>query len=536
MRKVKAMKKTGRRERLWIVFILGFLLSLFGLAPRGPIEEREVYFSTPILQPPVKKFEVPTPEPRETLSPWSRPFLFQLADTDKISGLQREAKLRARYDEIRASLGPNRVPEVAVADHQQVAVVTIDGKPFATVLPQDCPEYFGRLDPAGQHQLEIEVAYSWAQVLADDLTIRSGKLHPVYLKFYNWVAAVTFFLVGLLHLFVSWISRRFVQTPLWSIKALIWVAWGSFITYFHPSLDEFSTIISRGALRPLFLFIVCGVSAMLAHHFAIAALHRYLAALAAFDSDEKLTQRTAQRRKTIEQAITFVSALLWTFLALCGYLYLLGVDLTAFFAGAGLIGVAIGVMARDIFLDFFSGLNILTEDQFGVGDWIDNDKDTGEVVRFTLRSTKIRRVDGSLATIPNSELRSVKNHSNQWSQVDYRVAVSYRCDVDRALACLSEEIERLYQDMPEKILESARILGLEELSVDGVTIRALIKTSPLNQWSVRRELNRRIKNRFDQEGLEFATRRLSVHMRPSNERDAFLAPNAQAPSATEPPE
>lgn len=523
------MKRIGPKARTWIFFALGFLVSLFGLAPRALVDKQEVYFETPTLRPPEVKFDVPTPQPRDSFTPWSRPFLFELADTDKLKGLQREAKLRDRYEEIRADITPDRVPVVAVDDRQHMALVTIDGKPFATVLPQDCPEYFVRLDAASQHQLEIEVAYSWAQVLADDLTIRSGKLHPIYLQFYNWVAAVTFFATGLLHLFVSWIGRRFMQTPLWSIKGLLWLTWASLVTYFHPSLDEFSTILTRGALRPLFLFIVCGVSTTLAHHLSRAMLHRYLAALASFDSDEKLTQRTAQRRKTIEQAAVFLSAMLWTFLALCGYLYLLGVDLTAFFAGAGLVGVAIGVMARDIFLDFFSGINILAEDQFGVGDWIDNDKDTGEVVRFTLRSTKIRRVDGSLATIPNSELRSVKNHSNQWSQVDYRVSISYRANVDQALTCLAEEIEALHQEEPGRILETTRILGLEDLSIDGVTIRALIKTTPLSQWPVRRALNRRVKIRFDREGIDFATRRLSLQMRSPEEREAFLlTPSAES--------
>ena len=513
----------GRSARAWSFFILGFVLSLFFLAPSGDLEEREVYFTTPTLKPEESKFDVPEPHARDILNPWARPFLFELADTDKLKGVQREARLQQRYDDIRSSLTADRIPVVAVDDRENLALVTIDGKPFATVLPQDCPEYFSRLDAAGQHQLEIEVAYSWAQVLATDLTIRSGKLHPIYLRFYTWVAAFTFFICGMVHLTISWVSRRFLQTPLWSLKALLWVSWGSFVTYFHPSLDEVAGILARGALRPLYLFIICGVSVTLAHHLTGVMLHRYFKALASFDSTTVLTQRTVQRRVTIEQAALFLSAMLWAFIALSGYLYLLGVDLSAFFAGAGLIGVAIGVMARDIFLDFFSGINILAEDQFGVGDWIDNDKDSGEVVRFSLRSTKIRRVDGSLATIPNSELRSVKNHSNEWSQVDYRIAISYRSDVDQALTVLEEEITGLQADRPGHLVGAGRILGLEELSIDGVTIRALIKTAPLLQWEVRRLLNHRVKRRFDQEGIDFATRRLSVVIRPNSEREAFLA-------------
>ena len=530
------MKRVSPTARLWTVFIFGFLFSLIVLAPRSVVEG-DVYFNSPTITAPNARFDIPLPEPRLSIKPWERPFLFELADTDKIKGSVRESKLVARYDDIRSGITSDRIPKVGVEDGHGLALVTIDGKPFATVLPQDCPEYFARLDSAGQHQLEVEVAYAWAQVILEDLTIRSGKLHPIYLQFYNWLAAVTFFFTGLLHLLVSWVSRRFMQTPLWSIKALVWVAWGTLISYFHPGLDELSSVLTRGALRPLFLFVVCGVSVTLAHHLTRAMLHRYFVALAAFDTSDRISQRSVQRRLTMEQAVVFLSAMLWLFVALCGYLYLLGVDLTAFFAGAGLIGVAIGVMARDIFLDFFSGVNVLAEDQFGVGDWIDNDKDAGEVVRFTLRSTKIRRIDGSLATIPNSELRSVKNHSNQWSQVDYRISISYRANVDQALAFLAEEIEALNGDFPGHMVDNARILGLEELSTDGVTIRALIKTKPLAQWELRRALNRRIKMRFDREGIDFATRRLSMQMRPPEEREACIVTpsNLTTPSINETP-
>jgi small-conductance mechanosensitive channel len=506
------------------------LLSAVAFAP-GVADKVNLESNPPAkLSSPNPQFPVPQPTRRRTGLGVNRAFLFQLAGSDKVSGPERESQLLDRYQDVLDKLTSDSLPPVTVDTSLGVATVNIDGQAFITVLPQDCPDYVARLSEDKQLLLEQEVAYTWANAINQDLFFQSLKRHPVYLAIYNYIAILMFWVVCLAHLTLGWISRRFAKNPLWSLKLLLWVTYLTVLTTLHPSFDGVADLLSRGALRPLFNFIICGVAVGLLHQATHFALLRYFGALAEYQGQDA-SLRAAQRRKTLEQAWTFVSRITWTFLGLCMYLYSLGVDLTAFFAGAGLLGVAIGVMARDIFLDFFNGFNILAEDQFGVGDWIEAGTDSGEVVAFSLRSTKVRRTDGSLATLPNGDMRRVKNHSNEWSMVDFRVSVTYRTDTDYALALIMDEISLLETEWQDKIVSPAEPLGLQELNDNGVVLRVMIKTVPLVQWETQRRLNRRVKMRFDQEGVEFASPRRNIYIDSSAQLDS--APSLVAASGFE---
>ena len=457
------------------------------------------------LQAPNPQFPIPEAKPRRTGALLDRPFLFEVASSDKMTGLERENRMKSRYEDIVSQIDSDNPPQVDVDTSLGVATVTVDGKAFATVLPQDCPEYYSRLTDDKKLLLEQEVAYGWARKIDLDLHIQAIKRHPKYLQFYNALSIFFFFVTCVCHLTLDWISRRFARTPLWSLKALLWLVYFTGMTVFHPSLDDLSNLLRRGALYPLSLLMLCALAVLLLHEFTSFGIRRYFRALASYEQDSG-SLRSSLRRKTLEQACTFVSKVSWTFLGLCLYLYALGADLTSFFAGAGLVGVAIGVMARDIFLDFFNGINILAEDQFGVGDWIETDNDAGEVVAFSLRSTKIRRTDGSLATMPNSDMRRVKNHSNEYAMVDFRINVTYGVDIEYAMNLIMDEISLLDTEWQNRIDGPANPMGINELSLDGVVLRVMLRTAPLAQWETHRRLNVRVKKRFDQEGIEFARR------------------------------
>jgi small conductance mechanosensitive channel len=512
----------GRKEKiLWGLSLGGLILATFFLLPsiNGTVDAQP---PQPLRSPNShSQYPVPQPKPRETGIVISRPFLFELAGSDKMSGKEREQRLLDRYQELLDTLTSEDNPEVAVDTSVGIATVTIDGKSFATVLPQDCPEYFSRLTEDQKRVLEQEVAYAWANVIQADLYLQVAKRHPVYLQLYHYLSVVFFFLTCMGHLTLNWISRRFARNPLWIVKALLWLVYVTVLTSLNPSLEDLANLLSHGALAPTFYAILCGVAAGLAHQATQIAIHRYSGALAAFEQGASV--RASLRRQTLEHAWTFLSQVTWTFLGLCLYLYMLGVDLSSFFAGAGLVGVAIGVVARDVFLDFFNGVYILAEDQFGIGDWIEAGSDSGEVVAFSLRSTKIRRSDGSLATLPNSDLRRVKNHSNEWSMVDFRVTVTYQTNTDFALGLILEEIAFLETEWQDKFAGPPELLGLEELGSDGIQLRVRLKTVPLAQWETRRRLNRRVKLRFDAEGIDFAYPSRTVYLHTVSE-----SPGAQA--------
>gem|GEM_PF-1084207 len=504
----QSMSERRWTQLRWVVCIAGFFLSLLLLVPEFE-DEKEVSSTPPselaITNP---QFPIPTPRPRKEGLGLSRSFLFELAGSDKMAGLEREQNLMQRYDDIVDRLDGNRVPQVGVKAGPYTATVTIDDKPFVTVLPQDCPEYFSRLDDEGKLQLETEVAYAWARLIHEHLVLENFKRDPEFLELYNYLALVTFFLVSIAQLSINWFSRRFVHRPLWSLKLLLWVVYFTTLTRLHPTFDTVGHYLSRGALHPIIDFIAIGATMLVLHQLTRLVLHRYLEALAQFDNDHQETERAALRRKTLAQAWTFVSQIGWSFLGLYLYFSQLGVDLAQFFAGAGLIGVAIGVMARDVFLDLFNGAYILAEDQFVVGDWIESNSDTGEVIEFSLRSTKIRRTDGSIAIIPNAELRQVRNHSYRFSTVDFRVSVCHSTDTDYAMELILEEVGYLDVEWPGKIKSLPQALGVQELGLKGIVLRVRFSTLPLAQLEASRRLNRRVKVRFDKERILLAGDRL----------------------------
>ncbi|MGB5772239.1 MAG: mechanosensitive ion channel family protein [Crocosphaera sp.] len=170
----------------------------------------------------------------------------------------------------------------------------------------------------------------------------------------------------------------------------------------------------------------------------------------------------------------------------------------------GFISFALSLASQDFLKDLITGLLILWEDQYAVGDVIIVGDQGGLVENITLRVTQLRNLDGELITIPNRTISMVRNLSSEWSRVNYAIEVSYDTDVDRVLQVIEKVGQELYEDpqWQEPILEAPEILGVDEISHKGILIRLLIKTQPLQQWSVAREFRRRLKNVFDQQGIK----------------------------------
>ena len=192
-----------------------------------------------------------------------------------------------------------------------------------------------------------------------------------------------------------------------------------------------------------------------------------------------------------------------------------GINLGPLIAGAGIVGIAIGFGAQELVKDFLSGIFMLIEDQYGVGDVIDVSGAVGVVEGISLRSTRIRALDGTLWHVPNGEIRQVGNMSHEFARAMLDVSVAYGTDIDAA----ADLIERVAIAMSEEeeyrevFLDQPEILGVERLGDDAVDIRLLIKTQPAQQWGVTRELRRRVKNAFDVAGVEIPFPQQTVWLR-----------------------
>jgi small conductance mechanosensitive channel len=181
-----------------------------------------------------------------------------------------------------------------------------------------------------------------------------------------------------------------------------------------------------------------------------------------------------------------------------------GVDLKPLLAAAGLGGLAIGFGAQSLVKDVISGFFILLEDSVRVGDVVEIAGVGGLVEEVKLRSIVLRDLAGSIHVIPNGNINTVKNMTHLYSYYVFDIRVAYRENVDEVMAAL-HNIARELQDDPAfagDILEPLEMLGVDQFTDSAVIIKCRIKTKPIQQWRIGREMNRRIKNTFDAKNIE----------------------------------
>jgi small-conductance mechanosensitive channel len=237
---------------------------------------------------------------------------------------------------------------------------------------------------------------------------------------------------------------------------------------------------------------------------------------------ETAAVRGTQRVQTLRHAFIYGSTIVIITIGTLMILSNFGIDMKAILATVGIASVAIGFGAQSLVKDIVSGIFIIIEDQFAVGDVAMINSEGGVVERMTLRVTQLRNTAGMLITIPNGSIDMVKNLTSEWSRVDYKIGVAYETDLDRALDVLIDEIVKLKADMPEEIIEEPERLGVDEFGDSSITLRVWIKTKPLMQWKVNRELNRRVHKRFEKEGIEIPFPQRTLWIREPKE-EALLA-------------
>jgi small-conductance mechanosensitive channel len=211
--------------------------------------------------------------------------------------------------------------------------------------------------------------------------------------------------------------------------------------------------------------------------------------------------RAEQRIDALSSVLrSVVSFVIWL-VALLMCLGEVGIDLAPLLAGAGVLGVAIGFGSQSLVRDFLSGMFILVEDQFGVGDIVDLGEASGTVEAVSLRTTRLRAVDGTVWHMPNGEITRVGNMSQHWSRALLDVEVAYDTDLEHARGVIKRVADELWQE-DTSVLDEPEMWGVEQLGAHGVVLRLVVKTTPSAQWKVSRELRQRIKAAFDEEGIE----------------------------------
>jgi len=224
-----------------------------------------------------------------------------------------------------------------------------------------------------------------------------------------------------------------------------------------------------------------------------------LVGLLAARSEHGTTEDSENRARTLVAVFRNAASIVLIVGAVLMVLSELGVNIVPLMGGAAVLGLAVAFGAQNLIRDFFSGFMILLENQYTINDVVKIGDAAGQVERITLRLTVLRGLDGTVHFVPNGEITRVSNMTHGWSRAVFDIPVAYKEDVGRVMDILMEEAKGLRRDPDYRglILEMPEMLGVDEFADSAVVIKFLIKTRPLKQWTVKREMLRRIKDRFD---------------------------------------
>jgi small conductance mechanosensitive channel len=216
--------------------------------------------------------------------------------------------------------------------------------------------------------------------------------------------------------------------------------------------------------------------------------------------DEEFKKRAETLSSIIKVILTIV------ILCIGGMIVLgeLGIQIGPILATAGVFGLAIGFGAQNLVQDIISGFFLLLEDQVRVGDVVQVAGKGGLVEKITLRMIILRDLSGNVHYVRNGKVDIVTNMTKEYSRYVFDIGVAYREDVDEVVEVIKKVDEDLRSDpqFSDSILEPIEILGLSEFADSAMIIKARTKTKPIQQWTIGREFNRRLKKKFDELNIE----------------------------------
>jgi moderate conductance mechanosensitive channel len=230
-----------------------------------------------------------------------------------------------------------------------------------------------------------------------------------------------------------------------------------------------------------------------------------------YGSEEERLERVDTLHRALKSGITLAVVTIGALALLPEF----GVDVTVLLGGAAVFSLAIAFGAQNLVKDYFAGFMVLVENQYCLGNVVQINGTSGLVEDMTLRITTLRDLEGVAHFIPHSQIQTVSNLTHGWSRVMLDVGVAYKEDVDHVMQVLLELAREMRKD-PEfgpLIVDEPEMLGVDAFAESAVVIKLIVRTRPLKQWAVKRELLRRIKNRFDELGIEIPFPHRTVYHR-----------------------
>jgi small conductance mechanosensitive channel len=215
------------------------------------------------------------------------------------------------------------------------------------------------------------------------------------------------------------------------------------------------------------------------------------------------SERRRQRAATMGAILRSTSTFAISAMAILTVMGLLGLPLGPLLASAGVGGVALGFGAQSLVKDFLSGIFMIIEDQYGVGDVVDTGEAIGTVEDVTLRVTRLRDASGVVWYIRNGEIVRIANRSQGWATAVVDTQVAYDEDIDRAVGVMREVVHQMDQDpaWEGRLLEEPSVVGVESIAAGAVTVRIIARCAPGEDFPVQREIRERVKMALDRGGV-----------------------------------
>ena len=314
---------------------------------------------------------------------------------------------------------------------------------------------------------------------------RGFGLRPELMDRYPGLAARSNRYFAILHIVITTailFVAVFATLEAWGVDSFAWVG-----------TDAGRRIIGS-VISSAFVIVI----AVIFCEMASSVIERYLARSA--EGEVELSARAKTLLPLLRKALLVVVTTIVSFIILSE----IGVNIGPLLAGAGVVGLAVGFGSQTLVKDVITGVFILAEDQFAVGDVVRVNDKAGLVEEITIRTIRLRDLGGNVHMIPFSSVGMVENMTKDFSRYVFDVGIAYREDVDEVIAILRELGDQMQADeyYGPLINEPIEIMGLDKFGDSAIVVRARLTTKPIKQWEVGREFNRRMKRRFDELGIE----------------------------------
>lgn len=293
-----------------------------------------------------------------------------------------------------------------------------------------------------------------------------------------------------------------------------WAVGATWVLLLFPQTTTIGRLIMSSALNVAFIWIGAG----LLDRIGALVIARIAMLYAQRGDTSEDRARKMLRGPTITRTVGGFKSFVIVFIAILATLSAINIPVASVVTIGGIVALAVSFAAQNLVRDVFNGLLVLFEDQYVVGDYVMIGDYNGIVENLTLRIVQIRDGRGHLVTIPHSAVIQVVNASRNWSRVDYRVAIDPEADLKKAVDVVTRTLTALGKDRAWRasILKPLEWVGIESIAKTGVVLRASIRTAPLRQFEVRREINDRIFAAFAEEGITLGTDPLGPPVPPAN--------------------